>query len=601
MPFEKVFDLYVKLKKDEAQKIEQSRKAILEQWHSIALQKATELPDRFMVIEGKNFIYTKSEEMTKKAQKEILISTNSATIIESDLNNTLEAFVNPQITTKVVTEISKANQQYMGEIFKNFPKNVSAKHIDVIGDFFPRFVLIDDTELLFFTSGSDTNLKNSIDNGLWTNNKPLIQSFKAFFEQLWQAGVEFEERFQQLKEGHDPKKNLFIKDPEVAYKHFVSTLNAAQKEIIIITTQEDLPIIAANNEGLSNLKNRGIETKILAPITENNQQHAQEIKKHAQIRHTKASYFRSIIVDQKHIYQFKKTQTTKPEIPYGYFESIFYSNDPEFVKGRYELLVDLWEHAQEEIEKLKLNENRFRSIYENNQDAIILAAPNGEVITANNAAQKMFGMTLEEMKKANRQKMLVINHKANRAIKKRKEIGLSKAELTYKRKDGTTFDAETTVSFFTDVDGETKNCITIRDITTLKQNEKSLEQSQDRLQAMFNTINLGISIVDADGWITYSNCAFQQIMGYSAEELLRKSFLEFTHPEDRAIMKRHMADLLQGKVDRVTIEKRNVTKDDSIIKVRLNSSVLSWDVNGKPKEFITTIEDITNPENNENH
>jgi hypothetical protein len=46
-----------------------------------------------------------------------------------------------------------------------------------------------------------------------------------------------------------------------------------------------------------------------------------------------------------------------------------------------------------------------------------------------------------------------------------KRKGKSKAELTYKGKDGFTFQGETTAGYFTDADGVRKASLIIRDIT----------------------------------------------------------------------------------------------------------------------------------------
>ena len=70
LPFEKVFNLYVKIKNEEVHRIEKNRKEALKQWKSITLAPAQNLPDRFMVIEGKRYIYTKIQEMVNKSEKE---------------------------------------------------------------------------------------------------------------------------------------------------------------------------------------------------------------------------------------------------------------------------------------------------------------------------------------------------------------------------------------------------------------------------------------------------------------------------------------------------------------------------------------------------
>ena len=101
--------------------------------------------------------------------------------------------------------------------------------------------------------------------------------------------------------------------------------------------------------------------------------------------------------------------------------------------------------------------------------------------------------------------------------------------------------------------------------------------------------------MDINGKITYSNPAFQQITGYNQPELKTKSIFELTHPEDRHTIKQVYKNLLECKTEKTTIEIRKVRKDDKIIPINLNITVLTTDETAHPVEFITTIEEITTP------
>ena len=599
LPFEKVFDLYVRIKKDEVQKIEQNREAALQQWQSIASQSIPATQDKFMVIVGKNFIYTKVAEMLKVAKKEALISASSQNLVEADLANSLETFVpNNKIPIKILTEISESNMQYMQEIFKQFSSNVTERHVDLSRKFFPRFVLTDDDELLFVTQGLESSTSQT-DAGLWTNNKALILSFRALFDQIWHDAVDIKKRVEQLENGQELPENQIIKDPKIAYEMAKALINNAKKEIILIVTEKDLEFIAARKSILEKLSKKNIDIKLLAPITDKNRKFVAELSKHIEIRHSRASYFRSAIIDGEHLFQLKKTKDPIDSNAVDtLFESTFYTNDPEFVKGRRNLLVDLWQHSPEEIEKLKQNLSRFQSIFENSKDAIVLATKEGKVITANRAAHKMFSMTPTEMEKSNYSELLAIDQNAIEANNAREPSDQSEVELIYRRKDGSTFKGETTASSFDDGDGQTKDCITVRDITEKRQLEDALRENKENLELMFNSIRIGVAVMNANGKIVKGNPALHQIMGYSKEELETKSTFEITHPEDRPLLKQIYQDMLECKDNSVTVEKRNVSKDDSILWVRANIGVLARDEMGKPVGYVATIEDISKDRQN---
>jgi len=50
-----------------------------------------------------------------------------------------------------------------------------------------------------------------------------------------------------------------------------------------------------------------------------------------------------------------------------------------------------------------------------------------------------------------------------------------------------------------------------------------------------------------DGYFKEINPAFQHVLGYSREDLLARSFLEFVHPEDRSRTLQALEQLSQGQ------------------------------------------------------
>src|SRR5690606_6343624 len=63
--------------------------------------------------------------------------------------------------------------------------------------------------------------------------------------------------------------------------------------------------------------------------------------------------------------------------------------------------------------------------------------------------------------------------------------------------------------------------------------EEAMLQSEKRYRAIFEGAGVGICIVDAHGYPVSSNPAFQELLGYSDEELRQIPFFTFTHPDDR--------------------------------------------------------------------
>ena len=91
-----------------------------------------------------------------------------------------------------------------------------------------------------------------------------------------------------------------------------------------------------------------------------------------------------------------------------------------------------------------------------------------------------------------------------------------------------------------------------------------------------------------------TNPAFQQILGYTDEELQNRSFTEFTHSDDRIESLKLLQELLLGQRTHFSLEKRYVQKDGCIVWVNASVSVVC-DANGLPEYAIATIQNIGEP------
>ena len=130
---------------------------------------------------------------------------------------------------------------------------------------------------------------------------------------------------------------------------------------------------------------------------------------------------------------------------------------------------------------------------------------------------------------------------------------------------------------------------------SLRESQKSVEavpDSEARFRAIFENAAVGISRVAPDGRWLEVNQRLCDIVGYTREELMTKTFTDITHPEDLKADLRAMRRMLDGEIETYLREKRYYRKDGSIVWVNLTVS-MARKADGSPDYFISVIEDIS--------
>ncbi len=137
------------------------------------------------------------------------------------------------------------------------------------------------------------------------------------------------------------------------------------------------------------------------------------------------------------------------------------------------------------------------------------------------------------------------------------------------------------------------------DITARKRAEAALRESEERFRAIFAQAAVGIAHVASDGrWIRV-NDKLCEIVGYSREELLQIRFQDITYPDDLDGDLDYVRRMWAAEIDTYSIEKRYIRKDASIVWANLTVS-MAKQKDGRPKYFISVLEDISNRKNAEN-
>jgi PAS domain S-box-containing protein len=178
--------------------------------------------------------------------------------------------------------------------------------------------------------------------------------------------------------------------------------------------------------------------------------------------------------------------------------------------------IDITERKQAE-DALRADEERYRAIFDNALDAIVVTDPagGGAVLSANPAACRLFGYSAKEFHGLSREAMIEsTSPNLTVLLEQRQHSGKAATEMIYKRKDGVQFSGEISSTFYQDKNGERRSVAIIRDITERKEAEEKIRRSEATLRAILDQMPSGVTVRDAQaGVLILSNSRSREIMG----------------------------------------------------------------------------------------
>ena len=138
----------------------------------------------------------------------------------------------------------------------------------------------------------------------------------------------------------------------------------------------------------------------------------------------------------------------------------------------------------------------------------------------------------------------------------------------------------------------TTNAALQSEIRERQQIDAALSESNQQFRSTFNQAAVGIAHVSPDGKWLQVNERLCEILGYSREELLQKTFQDITYPDDLNTDLNYMQQMLANQIQTYSMEKRYICKNGCLIWINLTVSLVRTDA-GLPKYFISVIEDIS--------
>jgi len=215
-----------------------------------------------------------------------------------------------------------------------------------------------------------------------------------------------------------------------------------------------------------------------------------------------------------------------------------YSDETERVKAR---------------EALKDSEAKYRAIFENAAVGIHLVNEEGRFVDANSVLCHFLGYTPDEL---NALTILDVTHPDDLAASRARlqyliegKADSYRLEKRYIRKDGRPVWADLSVSALRGPDGRFQSTIgVVADITE----QRRLREEHRRV---FNYSLDLLCVAGFDGYFKQVNPAWQNTLGWGEQELLKKQWIEFVHPDDRPNTEEALRRLMAGETVRSLVNR----------------------------------------------
>ena len=209
---------------------------------------------------------------------------------------------------------------------------------------------------------------------------------------------------------------------------------------------------------------------------------------------------------------------------------------------------DITERKIAELQ-LRDSEAKYRLISENANDLIGIVNQKFEIEHINDKPlQRMSGFSKEDL--IGKYALNFIHPADQETVLNallegfKKGEGIIEARATHK--DGHYFWLELRGRTFIDVDGELKGIVISRDITERKQAELELRESEAKYRLICENANDLISVISDKFDFEYINeRVLREITGYTKEEIIGQSSLNFAHPDD---VEQELEYLRQGTI-----------------------------------------------------
>jgi diguanylate cyclase (GGDEF)-like protein/PAS domain S-box-containing protein len=262
---------------------------------------------------------------------------------------------------------------------------------------------------------------------------------------------------------------------------------------------------------------------------------------------------------------------------------------------------DITERKRTEQE-LRENEERYRSVVAAMAEGIVIQSADGRIIAANRSAERILGLSLDQLSgrssidprwQAVREDGTPFpgdEHPTMQTLRTGKPF--SNVVMGVRRLDGTLvwISINTEPLRHPGTDAPYAVVASFHDITSRREAEQALRDSESRYRSIVETAQEGIWMTDADCRTTFANRKMAEILGCTVEEMTSRSMFDFMDDEGRAIAARNAKRRRQGIAEQH--EFRFLRKDGRHIWTLQNTTPID-DPRGGYAGALAMVTDIT--------
>ena len=244
----------------------------------------------------------------------------------------------------------------------------------------------------------------------------------------------------------------------------------------------------------------------------------------------------------------------------------------------------------------KIKDSFYKGVFENSYQPIVTVNLEKKITRANEAFAKMLGYSVEDIQGKSVQELTfeedvkLSDEALDQAIEKKREVTIV-LEKRYKSASGKIVPVLIRSQLICNIEGKPSYFLSyITDLTSVKQTEESLRQSEEKFRKLFNFAPVGMIVLDDSNRIIMANKSYQTLLGYSLEELTNKSLFDMTHPDDLEEIRDLNNNFIKTRKNIEGFVKRKIRKDGKAVWVRISSSFFTL---SEGDRIISIVEDIS--------